>query len=244
MLEQILNYSMGFYFIGLSLSAGVSFFDKSYKKATILFIYSNLVGLLSGIIYFVNFFPQRITLAHFDWFFEFAPQLNLLSAIFFTLVSAVSIFVGIYSLRYLELYKETYNPKMVHSLMTLFVLGMQGVFIANNSFSFLFFWELMSITSFFLVFSDKSKESIKAAFLYFIMTHLGASAILGGFLILGNGSLLFDLDNIKNVSQDLSYNKLCLVFFLFLFGFGSKAGLVPFHVCLKHTLKPRAIFRH
>ncbi|KKP68142.1 MAG: Formate hydrogenlyase subunit 3/multisubunit Na+/H+ antiporter, MnhD subunit [Candidatus Moranbacteria bacterium GW2011_GWE1_35_17] len=232
MLEQILNYSIGFYFIGLSLSAGVSFFDKSYKKATILFIYSNLVGLLSGIIYFVNFFPQRITLAHFDWFFKFAPQLNLLSAIFFILVSSVAILVGIYSLRYLELYKESYNPKIVQLLMSLFVLGMQGVFIANNSFSFLFFWEAMSITSFFLVFSDRTNKSIKAAFLYFIMTHLGASAILGGFLILGNGSLLFDLDNIKNVSQDLSYDKLCLVFFLFLFGFGSKAGLVPFHVWL------------
>ncbi|KKP67202.1 MAG: Formate hydrogenlyase subunit 3/multisubunit Na+/H+ antiporter, MnhD subunit [Candidatus Moranbacteria bacterium GW2011_GWE1_35_17] len=232
MLEQILNYGLGFYFLGLCLSGILSFIVKSHKKATSLFIFSNLLGLLSGIIYLVSFFPNKIIFGHFDWFLEFSPQLNLLSAIFFVLVSLVSALVGVYSLRYLELYKDSYNPKMVQFLMSFFVLGMQGVFIANNSFSFLFFWEVMSITSFFLVFADKSAQSVKAAFLYFIMTHLGASAILGGFLILGNGSLLFDLDNMRDVSQSLSYDKLCLVFFLFLFGFGSKAGLVPFHVWL------------
>jgi hydrogenase-4 component B len=232
MLEQIFNYSIGFYFLGLCLSAIAAFVSKSYRNSTKLFIFSNFLGLLSGVIYFISFFPQKITLIHFDWFLGFAPQLNMLSSIFFSLISLVAIVVGVYSLRYLELYEKTYNPKTVQSLMALFVLGMQGVFIANNSFSFLFFWEVMSITSFFLVFSDKTKESVKAAFLYFIMTHLGASAILGGFLILGNGSLLFDLDNIQNASADLTYSSLCLIFFLFLFGFGSKAGLVPFHVWL------------
>lgn len=232
MLEQILNYGIGFYFLSLCLSGISAFVIKSYKKATGLFIFSNSLGLLFGIIYFTNFFPHKLILGNFDWFLGFTPQLNFLSAIFFVLVSLVATLVGVYSLRYLELYKDSYDPKMVQFLMSFFVFGMQGVFISNNSFSFLFFWEVMSITSFFLVFADKSKESVKAAFLYFIMTHLGASAILGGFLILGNGSLLFDLDNIRNASQSLSYDKLCLIFFLFLFGFGSKAGLVPFHVWL------------
>lgn len=232
MLEQIINYGIGFYFLSLFLSGIVVFGNKSFKVATLLFIFSNLLGLLSGIVYFVNFFPHKIIFTNFDWFLTFAPQLNLLSAIFFSLVSLISAVVGVYSLRYLKLYENSYNPKTVQALMSFFVLGMQGVFVANNSFSFLFFWEVMSIASFFLAFSDKTQESIKAAFLYFIMTHLGASAILGGFLILGNGSLLFDLNNIQSASQNLSAEKLCLVFLLFFFGFGSKAGLTPFHVWL------------
>ncbi|MFZ2153744.1 MAG: proton-conducting transporter membrane subunit [Candidatus Moraniibacteriota bacterium] len=232
MLEQIFNYSVGFYFLGLFLSGLVVFSFKSYKHATGLFIFSNGIGFLGACLYFINFFPQKVVLSHFDWFLGFNPQLNLLSAVFFGLISGVSLLVGVYSWRYLELYEKSYSPKLVQSLMAFFVLGMQGVFISNNSFVFLFFWEVMSIASFFLVLADRSKESIKAAFLYFIMTHLGASAILGGFLILGDGSLFFDLNNIQLVSQSLSYRETCLVFILFLFGFGSKAGLVPFHVWL------------
>jgi hydrogenase-4 component B len=90
----------------------------------------------------------------------------------------------------------------------------------------------MSITSFFLVLADRTDESVRAAFIYFIMTHLGASAILGGFLILGSGSIFFDLANVGVATQNLSPFLLSLSFVLFLFGFGSKAGLVPFHVWL------------
>ncbi|MFA6183535.1 MAG: proton-conducting transporter membrane subunit [Parcubacteria group bacterium] len=232
MLEQIITYSIGIYFFSLFLSGLLSFSGKSFKLATWLFVFSNIIGFFSGIIYFLNFFPKRITFLHLDWFLNFAPQLNLLSAIFFILLSIVSAIVGVYSVRYLELYKKSYNPRIVQFLMSFFVLGMQGVFISNNSFAFLFFWEVMSIASFFLVLSDRTQESVRAAFIYFIMTHLGASAILGGFLILGNGSILFDLNNIQSASSNLSYEKICLVFLLFAFGFGSKAGLVPFHVWL------------
>ena len=232
MLEQIINYGIGFYFLSLCLSAIVAFGRKSFKPATWLFTFSNVIGFFVGAIYFFNFFPEKITFVHFDWFLGFAPQLNLLSAIFFILLSVVATIIGVYSVRYLELYQKSYNPRIVQFLMSFFVLGMQGVFISNNSFAFLFFWEVMSIASFFLVLSDRTQESVRAAFIYFIMTHLGASAILGGFLILGNGSLLFDLNNIQSASLNLSYGKLCLVFLLFAFGFGSKAGLVPFHVWL------------
>jgi hydrogenase-4 component B len=164
--------------------------------------------------------------------FGFKPTLGFLSAIFLTVISFVSGLVGVYSIRYLEAYQATYNKYSVHFLMALFVFGMQAVVLANNTFSFMFFWEVMSLSSFFLVLADKSKESFSAAFLYFIMTHLGASAILGGFLILGNGSLLFDFSMISDASRALSPLLLSVSFGLLLFGFGSKAGLVPFHVWL------------
>ena len=185
-----------------------------------------------GLLYFANFAGQNIAITSWTGFFNFSPSLGLLGAIFFTVISGVSALVGIYSIRYLELYKETYLPTSTQFLTALFVLGMQGVLFTNNAFTFLFFWELMSIASFFLVFADRTEESIKAAFLYFIMTHLGASAILGGFLILGRGNLLFDFSNISVATQSLTPGMLSLSFVLFLFGFGSKAGLVPFHVWL------------
>jgi len=232
MLEKYIIFGVGVYFIGLILSAISAFFGQSFKKGAYLFILSNLVGFLSVLGYFLNNAGDVFNLTHFDWFFQFAPRLNFLAAIFFLIISGVSALVGVYSLRYLELYEEEYDPRVVQFLMAFFVLGMQGVLIANNTFSFLFFWEMMSITSFFLVFSDKKPESIKAAFLYFIMTHLGASAILGGFLILGGGSFVFDFGDIRSASENLSPIMTALAFLLFVFGFGSKAGLVPFHVWL------------
>ncbi|MDO9230905.1 MAG: proton-conducting transporter membrane subunit [bacterium] len=232
MLENYIIFGIEIYFAGLILSALLAFLNKSFKSGTKLFIFSNGIGFLSIIFYFLFFSKETLVLAQFNWFFEFTPRLNFLSALFFAIISGVSCLVGIYSLRYLELYKNDYSPHTVQCLMSGFVLGMQGVLLSNNAFVFLLFWEVMSIASFFLVFSDKKEESIKAAFTYFIMTHLGASAILGGFLILGQGTLIFNLDNITIASQNLSPNFSNLAFLLFVFGFGSKAGLVPFHVWL------------
>jgi hydrogenase-4 component B len=229
---NFIAYAVFAYFLGLIFSAGFALLGKQWKKSIQLFVLSNLVGFVAGVSFLLNFSSRQIILARVDWFFHFLPTLNLLSAIFFTFISLVSALVGIYSFRYLELYKETYNPALTQFLIVVFVFGMQGVLFASNSFSFLLLWEVMSISSFFLVFADGKEQSLKAAFFYFVMTHLGASAILGGFLILGNGSILFDFANLTAAWQNLAPALQATTFLLFLFGFGSKAGLVPFHVWL------------
>jgi hydrogenase-4 component B len=232
MTMNFIAYGIFVYFLGLLFSGGLSLIGGQWKKSAQLFVISNAIGFLVGAAYLFNFPTKQLFLASFNWFFQFTPTLNLLSAIFFVLISGVSALVGVYSLRYLELYKETYEPAPTQFLIVLFVFGMQGVLFANNTFVFMLLWEMMSISSFFLVFADRQEKSMKAAFLYFMMTHLGASAILGGFLILGNGSILFELSNISSAWQNLSPTLAALTFLLFLFGFGSKAGLVPFHIWL------------
>ena len=220
------------YFIGLILSAGYSIFYKQWERSVQLFVVSNLFGFVAGIFYLINFSTKTIVLFEWKWFFSFAPTMGLLNGIFFTLIAGVSALIGVYSFKYLEFYEKIYNSSVVQFLTTLFVLGMQGVFLANNSFSFLFFWEIMSIVSFFLVMSEGTSKSVRAGFLYFIMTHLGAAAIMGGFLVLSGGSLIFDFQNIGIASSRLSPQLLAFSFGLFFFGFGSKAGLVPFHIWL------------
>jgi len=232
MSEQYIIISTSICFFGLFLAGTLALFPRTLQKAGWLFVISNVMGFFSGVLYFLYFFGQKILFFQTSWFFGFRPEIDLLSATFFTVVTLASSLVGIYSNKYLEIYNKTYNKGLVQFLTIFFVFGMLGVFLSNNVFSFLFFWELMSITSFFLVMSDREKDSIKAAFLYFIMTHLGASAIFGGFLILGKGSLSFELADIYTNSQSLSPFLASLSFLLLFFGFGSKAGLVPFHVWL------------
>ncbi|MEI7890678.1 MAG: proton-conducting transporter membrane subunit [bacterium] len=229
---DFIAYGIFIYFLGLIFAGGLAIIGGQWRKSAQLFVLTNLVGFIFGMLYLFNFSTKSILLGSWSWLFNFAPSINLLSGIFFTLIAGVSCLVGVYATRYLELYEESYNPSVVQFLTAFFVLGMQGVLFSNNAFGFLFFWEVMSIASFFLVMIDKSPESIRAAFLYFIMTHLGASAILGGFLILGWGSIFSDFSGIAVASSNLSPMLSGLVFVLFLFGFGSKAGLVPFHVWL------------
>lgn len=232
MTENLIINCIAIYFGGLAVAALLALVKGFFKPAAVIFSFANLVGFVAGAAYLLYFPGTELVLGSYGWFFQFAPRLTVLSSIFFAAISLVSALVGVYSLRYLTLYAKTYNPGMVQSLTAIFVLGMQGVLLANNAFGFLFFWEVMSISSFFLVMADKTQESLRAAFLYFIMTHLGASAIMGGFLLLSHGSLLFDLRDISAATAGLSPMLLASAFVLFLFGFGSKAGLVPFHVWL------------
>lgn len=217
---------------GLLLAGFLSLFKTTHRQAGLLFILANFVNFVVAVLFLVVMPGGHLVLAKVSWFFNFSPALYLLSAVMLAVISLVSGLVGIFSLSYFEIYKDTYNKYSSLALMALFVFGMQTVLLANNTFSFLFFWEVMSISSFFLVLADKTKESFSAAFLYFIMTHLGAAALLGGFLILGNGSLLFDFRMLRDAGQALSPLSLSLAFGLLFFGFGSKAGLVPFHVWL------------
>ena len=220
------------YFVGLLLSGCFAIIGGQWRKSVQLFVIVNIVGFIAGLSFLFGFSSKELVLGQWSSLFDFAPTVNILSGIFFTVIAGVSAMVGVYSMRYLELYEKTYNPALTQFLTVFFVLGMQGVLLANNSFAFLFFWEVMSIASFFLVMADRTQQSIRAAFLYFIMTHLGASAILGGFMILGSGSVFFDFSNIAIASASLTPTLSALTFCLFLFGFGSKAGLVPFHVWL------------
>ncbi|MEI8360677.1 MAG: proton-conducting transporter membrane subunit [bacterium] len=232
MYESLLTYFLVAGFLGLLVASILSLFKATFKSAAWFFVLANVLNFFAGVTYFLTATGYTFILVRFNSFFNFSPTLSGLSAIFLTVISLVSALVGVYSVRYLDLYQKTYNKYTTQFLMGLFVFGMQAVLLANNSFTFLFFWEVMSLSSFFLVLSDKTKESFNAAFLYFIMTHLGASAILGGFLILGNGSLFFDLSMIQEVTQQLTPTLATAAFCLFLFGFGSKAGLVPLHVWL------------
>jgi hydrogenase-4 component B len=147
-------------------------------------------------------------------------------------LSVVTVFVAIYAIPYLEHYAETYNVRSVNALTALFVFGMQGVLLSTNIIGFMTFWEIMSVTSFFLVLADGSEASRKAGFLYLVMTHLGAGAIMAGLFLLSGGALLSDFSVLAMVTPELPETTLYVALALLLFGFGSKAGLVPFHVWL------------
>ena len=114
-----------------------------------------------------------------------------------------------------------------------FIISMFGVVLSNEVLPFLFFWELMSLTSWQLILTEENEESLKAGRFYFFMTHFGFIFILMFFLILSGNSLFSNFQDLAHTAMEFKYPT--LLFFLIVLGFLSKAGAVPLHVWLPYA---------
>ena len=115
--------------------------------------------------------------------------------------------------------------------MSIFIASMVLVVASYTMFSFLFFWEIMALSSFLLVMTEyEKKETQKAGMFYFVMTHLSTLFLLFAFLFIYSVTGTFDM-------QPIAANPLIAsVAFVFLFlAFGIKAGIIPFHKWLPYA---------
>jgi Respiratory-chain NADH dehydrogenase, 49 Kd subunit/Proton-conducting membrane transporter len=97
---------------------------------------------------------------------------------------------------------------------------------SDDAYAFMFAWEVMALASYFLVTTQhRIAEIRRAGFLYLLIAHVGALAILLCFGILQGGSWALTFDTMR--AAHLTPQWATLAFLLALFGFGAKAGLVP-----------------
>ena len=120
----------------------------------------------------INFLPKELFL------------LDPLAIFFLVVISLVCIPSVIFSIGYLR--QDGAGKKfVVWALLAAFILSMCLVVTSGNLFSFLIFWELMSLTSYFLVVLDyKHEKSISAGTIYLVMTHIGTACLMAAFFIL------------------------------------------------------------
>jgi formate hydrogenlyase subunit 3/multisubunit Na+/H+ antiporter MnhD subunit len=105
------------------------------------------------------------------------------------------------------------------------------VLIADDAYVFMVSWEAMALASFFLVTTDHRLPEIRrAGFLYLLIAHVGAIAILLCFGVLQGGNGDYTFGSMR--SMVLTGWWPSVAFFLALFGFGAKAGLLPMHIWL------------
>ncbi len=156
-----------------------------------------------------------------------------LSAFFVILISLVSCLAGLYSIGYMKEYSGRNSMTGEHYFFqNILAVAMLLVVTSQNAFFFLAAWELMSVSSFFLVIFENEKEGvIKAGLHYLVSMHIGLILILAGFIYLSTLSADFDFNSFKKAieSNKVSADILFLVFFT---GFGIKAGFFPFHTWL------------
>lgn len=185
-----------------------------------------LVGLVSSLAALIGGVEDSI---HWSWSVpggNFFVGLDPLSEVFLFVIFGISIPVCLYGGAYLWHDRGKYDLSVVWFFTSILIASMIMVVIAQNAVVFLVAWEIMSLSSFFLVMLDGKKSKVQGAgWIYLVAAHFGTSFLIVFFILLGrNGS--FDFEQLTPGVHT------GLLFILGVIGFGTKAGFVPLHVWL------------
>lgn len=155
-------------------------------------------------------------------------RIDALSAFFLALVNLGAAVTSLYAVGYGQ-HEEV--PGRVVPFYPAFIAAMNLVVLADDAFTFLLSWELMSLASWALVMAHHTeRNNARAGFVYLVMAGFGTAALLFAFGLLAGpgGDYLFTAIRERHHAAMVSGVVLALV----LIGAGSKAGLVPLHVWL------------
>jgi len=164
---------------------------------------------------------------------SFNFNVDLLSAFFIFIISLISLFASLYAIGYVGHFYKKYDVGVLGFFYNVFIAGMMMVVSADHLLFFLIVWEVMSLSSYFLViYENKEKENVKAGSVYFVMTHIGTAFIMLSFLLLYQAAGSLDFSVIKESIVHIRPIIKNMAFGLALVGFGTKAGMIPFHIWL------------
>ena len=167
--------------------------------------------------------------------------------IFLIVLSLIFLMVAIYNTGYVR-HLEGSDKKLSHySFMILvFVLSMTGTLLSTDLAISWILIEGTTLSSAYLIYFNKTKHSIEAAWKYVFICSIGIALAFVGIILLNISSGAINTMNFEQLYQhatefDLMWLKLAFVFMLF--GFGAKMGLAPAHFWLPdaHSESPSPI---
>jgi hydrogenase-4 component B len=168
------------------------------------------------------------------WSLPFGPleaALDPLSALFLIPVFLVSGCIAVYGLRY---WPAADNPRTIRKLtlfLGLLTASMAWVILARDAILFLFAWEIMALSAWFVLTTEDDREAVRdAGLLYMVTTHVSTLALFGLFAMLAGATGTFLFPAAGSLPGTGSFP--AILFAVALVGFGLKAGLMPFHVWL------------
>ena len=167
--------------------------------------------------------------------------------IFLLILSLVFLMVAFYNNGYVKTF-EYPDAKIGHYsfMIMVFVLSMTGTILSSNLGIAWIFVEATTLSSAYLIYFNKTKHSIEAAWKYVFICSIGIALAFVGiiFLNIAQGDLN-TLDFAQLYKNASAFNPfwLKMSFVFMLFGFGTKMGLAPMHFWLPdaHSQAPSPI---
>jgi formate hydrogenlyase subunit 3/multisubunit Na+/H+ antiporter MnhD subunit len=155
-------------------------------------------------------------------------RLDPLAMVFLAIVDLGGATASLYAIGYGSHERE---PGRVLPFFPGFLAAMNLVVLADDAFTFLTSWELMSLLSWALVMAHhRARDNARAGYVYLVMASFGTLALLLAFGELAGPDGTFVFSAIREAPPGPLLASVVMV--LALIGTGSKAGLVPLHVWL------------
>ncbi len=120
----------------------------------------------------------------------------------------------------------------------LFMAAMLGISLSNNLILLLVFWELTSISSFLLVgYWSNYDAAQRGSRMALTITGMGGLAMLGGFILLGQITGTYEIDQILTMTAQIQSHALFVpTLLLILLGAFTKSAQFPFHFWLPNAM--------
>jgi hydrogenase-4 component B len=170
---------------------------------------------------------------------EFSVAVDGLSAIFLLPIFLISLLGSVYGLGYWKQQEHPQNGRKLRLFYGTLTAGMALLVVARNSILFLFGWEIMALSAFFLVTTEEHEKEVReAGWIYLVATHVATLSLFALFAMLRSVNGSFTLASLK--PDNLTPGLATTIFVLALVGFGLKAGIMPLHVWLPsaHAVAP------
>lgn len=156
-----------------------------------------------------------------------------LNIIFLLILSTVFLAVSVYNDGYVKVSDMKKSKLSYYSIgVLLFVFSMTGTILSTNMALSWVFVEATTLTSAYLIYFERTKQSMEAAWKYVFICSIGISLGFVGIILLSIAtadinSLFFS--DLYSHAANINKTWLNLAFVFFLIGIGTKVGLAPVH---------------
>lgn len=226
-------------FLGLFEAIIVPMMDENHRTArrVSVLVFIVISTLLIGIT-----FPRVLVEPieyHFGSVFGMGIffKIDLLNYILMVFAGIIFAVAALYSMEYI---KKVEHERSFYFFFMISYVSTIGSLMAGDLLSFFLFFEVMTFSTYGMIVHYRTDESLEAGNVYVYMGVIGGLAILSGILLLAAYTESYQWVNLADKFSQLGTVKY-LIAGLFIFGFGVKAGLVPFHFWLPKAYKEAPI---
>ena len=201
----------------------------------------NLAGALAKLVFIVFMIRGILRGEHYEVRHTILPGLELvlradpLAILFLTLSAALWFLTTLYAVGYLEGAPER---SRFFGFFSLCVTATVGVAMAGNLFTFFFFYEMLTLSTYPLVVHRGTAKALRAGAIYLAYTLAGGALLLGAIAWLYSlqGPADFSDGGVLAALDPATHGQLRLIFLLLMAGLGVKAALVPLHGWLPNAM--------